>query len=85
MRILLYILAVMIFWDFSGHVIELVGWHERFKRSNSWLSYYYPHLRWKKSPKGPVERKNGFQIYQRFWVDFWGTAFALIVIYLIFS
>jgi hypothetical protein len=84
MEAILYILAVMIFWDFSNHVVELFGWHDRFKNSKSWLSYYYPHLRYKKGPKGPLERNNGYLIYQRFWVGFWGTAFALILIYIIF-
>jgi hypothetical protein len=84
MEIILYVLAVMIFWDFSTHVVELLGWQDKFKNSKSLWSYYYPHLRYKKGPSGPVERENGYLVYQRFWVTFWGTAFLLILIYIVF-
>jgi hypothetical protein len=83
--IILYILAVMIFLDFSLHVFELFGLDVKFIRSKSIFSYYYPHFRWIKTPNGPIERPNWNLIYQRFWVTFWGLAFLLLIIYLIFK
>jgi len=80
---LLYILIVMIFWDFSCHFIQLLGWAPRFTRNKSIFSYYYPHFRWKKTPNGPIEKENWRRLYDRFWTAFWGAAFILLVIYLI--
>lgn len=80
---ILYILAVMIFWDLSGHIIMMLGWDTKFTRSRSFFSYYFPHLRWKKTPNGPVERENWRRIYDRFWVVYWGLAFILLMVYLI--
>jgi len=85
LNIILYVLVVMIFWDFSLHLIELLGWAEKFIKSKSIFSYYYPHFRWKKTSTGPVERENWGKLYQRFWVTYWGLAFILLVIYLIFK
>ncbi len=83
--IILYIVAIMIFWYFSLHVIELFGLDSRFIRSKSIFSYYYPHFRWIKSHNGPKERPKWNLFYQRFWVIFWGSAFFLLIIYLIFK
>ncbi|MDE1874580.1 MAG: hypothetical protein KGI79_00050 [Patescibacteria group bacterium] len=83
MQIILYILAAMIFWDLSIHVIELFGKAEKFSKSRSVLSYYYPHLYWKKTKAGPVVRENWQRLYQRFWVTYWGTAFVLIIVYML--
>ncbi|MCX6721792.1 MAG: hypothetical protein NTY04_01175 [Candidatus Staskawiczbacteria bacterium] len=80
---ILYIIMVMIFWDFSCHVIELFGWVGKFLESNNIFSYYYPHFRYKKTPNGLVERKNWQKLYQRFWVTFWGLAFILIVVHIV--
>ncbi len=80
---ILYILAAMVFWDFSCHVIELLNWSPKFTRSKSIFSYYWPHLRWRKTPNGPVERENWKKLYDRFWVTYWGLAFILLIIYLI--
>jgi len=80
---ILYILAVMIFWDFSCHVIDLLNWSQKFTKSKSIFSYYYPHFRWRKSPNGPVERENWRILYNRFWTAYWGLAFILLIIYLI--
>lgn len=82
---ILYILAIMIFWDFSIHVIELFGWGRKFVESESMFSYYYPHLRWTKTPDGPRERPNWFKFYSKFWVIFWGLVFILLLIYIIFK
>jgi hypothetical protein len=80
---ILYVLAVMIFWDFSTHLIEMFGWEKKFLHSRSIFSYYYPHLSNKKGPDGPIPRKNRENIYQRFWVTFWGLAFVLIMVYIL--
>jgi len=82
---ILYILAVMILWDFSLHILELFRLDDKFVRSKSIFSYYYPHFRWIKAPNGPVERSNWSSFYQRFWVAFWGSAFLLLIIYIIFK
>ncbi len=80
---ILYILAVMIFWDFSLHVIELLNLAPKFTRSKSIFSYYFPHLRWRKSLNGPIERENWRKLYNCFWTTYWGIAFILLIIYLI--
>lgn len=82
---ILYILAIMIFWDFSIHVIELFNWTSKFTKSKSIFSYYYPHLYWIKTPNGPVVRPNWQKLYQKFWTIYWGIAFLLLLIYLIFK
>jgi hypothetical protein len=83
MDFILYILALMIFWDLSTHVIELFGLIEKFTKSKSIFSYYYPHFYWKKTPNGPVIRENWKKNYQIFWVLFWGVAFILIIVYIV--
>jgi hypothetical protein len=83
MEYLLYVLATMIFWDFSIHVIELFDKQSLFLKSRSPFSYYYPHLSYKKSPQGPVLRENRNMLYQRFWVGYWGIALLLVLTYLI--
>lgn len=83
--IILYLLLVMIFWDFSLHVLELFGLDSKLIKSKSFLSYYYPHFRWIKTPSGPIARQNWFMFYQKFWVTFWGLAFMLLLIYIIFK
>ncbi|MEX2090566.1 MAG: hypothetical protein WD989_00310 [Candidatus Paceibacterota bacterium] len=80
---ILYTLAIMIFWDFSLHVIEMLGWVGKFTKSSFFLSYYYPHFYWKKTPDGPIVRENWQKPYQIFWVSFWGSGFSLMVIYII--
>jgi hypothetical protein len=80
--IILYILTIMIFWDFSSHVIQLLGFRDKFLKSKSLLSYYYPHFRWRKTPNGPIERKNGQKYYDIFWTLYWGLAFVLLLVYI---
>lgn len=80
---ILYILAVMIFWDFSLHILMRLGWDVKLTRSKSIFSYYFPHLYWKKTPAGPVKRENAQKLYDWFWIIYWGTAFILLSIYLI--
>ena len=74
----------MIFWDFSLHVLELLKLDVKLIRSKSIFSYYYPHFRWIKTPNGPVERPNWNLFYQRFWVVFWGFAFIVLLVYVMF-
>jgi hypothetical protein len=83
--LILYILTAMVFWDFSCHIIELFGYREKFTKSKSVLSYYYPHFHWKKTPNGPVERKNWRKYYDYFWSLYWGIAFVLLLIYILFK
>jgi len=73
----------MIFWDFSIHVIELLGWTHKFTKSQSILSYYYPHFYWRKSKDGPVVRENWQKPYQRFWVSYWGLAMIFLIVYIL--
>ena len=80
---ILYILGILIFWDFSLHVIELFHWDKFLIKSKSWFSYYYPHFRWIKTLNGSIERPNWNKFYQRFWVSFWGTALILLITYIV--
>ncbi len=68
--ILLYILLLMTFYDFSLHFIELLVRKEGGRR----LKYYWPTFK----IKGEFNQK----FRNIFWTIYWGTAF-LIVIYLI--
>ncbi len=80
---ILYVLAVMLFYDFSIHVIELFGLVPKFLNSRSLFSYYYPHFKYRKIPNGIQERSDWGLFYQRFWVAYWGIAFILLVVYII--
>jgi len=91
--LILYILAVMIFWDFTIHVIDKRDrkyklsnqfnrmWEQRLKKSKSFLSYYYPHFWGKK----PVSDEQAWKRYDYFWLIYWGTATVLLIIYIIFK
>ena len=83
--LILWVLAIMIFWDFSTHVIEIFDWDKNFLTSKSIFSYYYPHLSFRKTSEGPVLRENRKIRYQRFWVFYWGTAFVLTVVALVLN
>lgn len=74
----------MIFWDLSAHLINLLGLRKKFLESKSILSYYYPHTRYKKTATGPVERTNSQKKYDYFWTLYWGIAFVLLLIYILF-
>ena len=63
-----YVLLVMIFYDFSLHFIELMGWQMFFVARRNIFSYYWP---------VPNNRKN----YTIFWTAYWGIAFVLLLIY----
>ena len=79
-----FVLAAMILWDLSLHVLKLFGFERKFLESTSVLSYYYPHFRWKKTPNGPLERleQEWRPIYDMFWTCYWGVAFVLLLAYL---
>ncbi len=83
--LILYLVTAMIFWDFSIHLLELFNLHIKFLNHKSIFSYYYPHFSYMKSPNGFVQRPNSGKIYQKFWVSYWGFAFTILIIYLIFK
>lgn len=77
---ILYILAIMIFWDLSIHVIDKFKMGIWFKNSKSKLSYYYPHF-WGKPPF--VSEECGRMRYDYFWISYWGIALTLLITYII--
>jgi len=71
--IILYIITLMIFYDFSIHLVYLFKKEEFFlKRKLNW---------W---PKWDMWGKKERMFYQIFWNTYWGSAFILMVLYLIF-
>jgi hypothetical protein len=69
---ILYILVLMIFYDWSIHLLHLFHKEERvLKRGLNW---------W---PKFLKDNKFDSEKYQRFWSVYWGTAFVLILIYML--
>jgi len=85
MDIILYLLLGVTFWDFSLHLIERLGWRQKFLESRSIFSYYYPHFFDKKTKSGLITRHNGQKLYDIFWIVHWGLAFLLLLIYIIFK
>ena len=87
-----YIIMIMTFWDFTIHVIDkrdrkyrlIYQWNNvwaiKLIKSNSFLSYYYPHFWGKK----PVTDKQAWKRYDYFWLIYWGSATVLLFIYIIF-
>lgn len=71
MRILLWVVLAMIAYDLSVHLIFLLGKENIF--IDSGLNYW---PEWKDKTKSKLR-------YQQFWSLFWGTAFVLLLIYLI--
>ena len=69
--IILYILAVMIFYDFSLHLIETIYGG---KKKALKLNFYW-------SPS-KIFRNNNREFYNYFWTAYWGLVFILIVIYI---
>lgn len=70
---ILYILAGMIFYDFSLHAIEFLGWDKWFMERKNLFSYYYPV--W----KGEDWRAR----YTRDWTIYWGVASVLILTFIL--
>ncbi len=91
-NIIPYVIAAMTFWDFSIHVIDKRDrkymlaerwedmWLTKLKRSKNFISYYYPHFWGKK----PITNEKAWRRYDHFWLVYWGSATALIVIYILF-
>jgi len=89
-----YILLLMIFWDFTIHVIDkrdrkfflsnqyTMMWREKMKNSKFFFSYYYPYFWGKKKLVSSDEQ--GWKRYDYFWLSYWGTATILLIFYLIF-
>ncbi len=67
--IILYFLAVMIFYDFSLHALRLALGLERARKIKCW---------WPNFLTGKKNRRR----YEIFWDVYWGIAFVLIVIYI---
>ena len=66
--IILYVLLIMVFYDFSLHLLEFVLGRNRARK----IKYYWPRFLIGK-------RKT----YTKFWTIYWGIAFFLILIYII--
>lgn len=62
-----YILAIMIFYDFSNHLLELIFGREKARKL---FKPYWPTFK---------DRKR----YTYFWTTYWGIAFLLTMIYLL--
>jgi len=62
-----YILAIMIFYDFSNHLLELIFGREKARKL---FKLYWPTFK---------DRKR----YTYFWTTYWGIAFLLTMIYLL--
>ena len=68
-QILLYILIIMIFYDFSLHLLRLVLGLEKARK----IKYYWPNFL-----TGKKNRKR----YEIFWTIYWLIALILTIIYL---
>jgi len=71
-EIILYVLLLMILYDFSLHLLELIIGSECARK----IKYYWP----KFETKGKFDRKK----YTKFWICYWGAALILLVVYLLF-
>ncbi|MBI2632412.1 hypothetical protein HYW75_05390 [Candidatus Pacearchaeota archaeon] len=70
---ILYLLIIMVFYDLSLHIIELlVG----LKKAKKFRPYY---------PNFEIKGKWNFIYYTAFWIIYWGIAFILLIIYLIIN
>ena len=67
-NILIYILAVMVFYDFYLHLIELIFGYKEAKK----LRFYW-------SP-AKIFRTDKRRFYDIFWTSFWGLAFIFLLI-----
>lgn len=68
-EIIPYILAVMIFYDLSLHLLELL-----LKKRALKIRYYWP--------KFLTNRRFDRRKYTMFWTAYWGLAFVLILLYI---
>jgi hypothetical protein len=75
---ILYILAGMIFYDFSLHVYDLLHAFKKTKAKHPLGAY----LIFDYFSKGNEEKKA--KVYQVFWTIYWGLAFILLLAYLLF-
>ena len=70
MKIIAYMLALMIFYDFYHHLIQTI--HGDFRKSwNKW--YYWP-------PNKIFSNIKNKKFYNYFWTIFWGIAFVLVLL-----
>jgi hypothetical protein len=70
LNFILYILAAMIFYDLSLHLLELVLGRQGARK----LKPYYPTFK--------IRGKRSRKYYTVFWTAYWGIAFALVIVYL---
>lgn len=71
-EILLYIVLIMILYDFSLHLLELIFGLEKVRK----LKPYWPE--WIFTIKGEFHRR----LYAIFWTIYWAIAFILLLMYL---
>lgn len=76
---ILYIITIMIFYDFSLHIVDLLRSYKKIKRRMHPLPIgtLFDYI-----SKGNIEKRQ--QIRQIFWNIYWGIAFILMLIYFIF-
>ena len=67
--IILSILVLMIFYDFSLHLIEVLGWEKFLYPRRNIFSYYWPVA-------------SNRQHYNIGWTVYWGVAFLLMLVYI---
>jgi hypothetical protein len=91
---LLYIVALVTFWDFLIHVIDWRDrkyklskqydrtWSSRLYQSKNIFSYFYPSF-WGKKKK--ITDEKAWKRYDVFWTTTWGAITVLVIIYLIFK
>lgn len=72
MELLIYIVAIMVFYDFSLHLIELCFGQDSAKK----FRHYWPTF----SINGRFDRKK----YTLFWTAYWGLALIFILAYIFY-
>lgn len=68
--ILLYVALIMVFYDFSLHLLELIFGLKNAEK----IKIYWP--------KFEINGKFSRKFYTSFWTLYWGIAILLIIIYL---
>ena len=65
--VILYIVGVMIFYDFSLHLLRLIMGLEKARK----IKYYWPTFLIGKTKR-----------YEIFWAVYWGIALVLVIVYI---
>lgn len=66
---LLYLIAIMILYDFSLHVMETIHGNKE-KAMKKWYCW----------PPAKIFNNHGRRFYNYFWTFYWGLAFILLII-----